>query len=47
MSVKSPFIELPMQSSEKSAEQRQKRSRCNWFWANVYRFCCMVLKLPI
>ena len=25
------FIELLIQSSEKSAEQRQKRLRCNWF----------------
>ena len=28
---KSPFIGLLMQSSEKSAEQRQKRLHSNWF----------------
>jgi len=41
MSLKSPIIGLLMQSSEESAEQRL---RCNWFWANLHRFCCMALK---
>jgi len=44
LTTKGPFIRLSMQSSKKSAEQRQKRLRCNWSWANVYRFCWMALK---